>query len=101
MTEHGDPRLMSDGELERAVNESLAAFDASGPTPNTSREVRFTYTNWRGETAERHVTPLDVAFRATEWHPRLQWLLRATDHDKQAIREFAICNISNWRPVGG
>lgn len=52
--------------------------------------VTLTYTNYRGETAKRTITPKHVYFGSTEWHPEPQWLLCAYDHDKKADRDFAI-----------
>jgi predicted DNA-binding transcriptional regulator YafY len=64
----------------------------------TDNRVKFTYTNWRGETAERAVVPSSIEFGATEYHSEPQWLLKAWDLDKQAVRDFAMKDISNWRP---
>lgn len=64
-------------------------------TPN--QEVTILYTNWRGETAMRHIQPLRVAFENNEWHPKSQWLLYAIDIDKGAERTFAIEKIHLWR----
>lgn len=63
------------------------------------REVLFEYVNYRGESSTRRVIPLDSRFGSTKWHPRRQWLLRAWDLDKEAQREFAMGDISNWRPA--
>ena len=52
--------------------------------------VTLTYTNWRGETAQRTVTPKRIWWGATDWHPEPQWLLTAFDAEKQADRDFAI-----------
>jgi len=52
--------------------------------------VTLTYTNWRGETADRSIVPRSVWFGSTEWHPEPQWLLRALDVEKQAERDFAL-----------
>lgn len=51
--------------------------------------LRIIYTNYRGETAERIISPQRAWFGATEWHPEPQWLLTAFDHEKQANRDFA------------
>lgn len=48
------------------------------------------YTNYRGETSERTITPIRPWFGSTEWHPEPQWLLRAYDHGKGAERDFAL-----------
>lgn len=56
----------------------------------TAQAIRFRYTNWRGETGMRHVTPISLRFGTSEYHSEPQWLLRAFDHDRQAEREFAL-----------
>lgn len=58
--------------------------------------VKFEYTNYKGETAWRHVEPIEIRFGATEWHKEPQWLLKALDLDKKAIREFALKDILHW-----
>jgi predicted DNA-binding transcriptional regulator YafY len=51
---------------------------------------RMIYKNWRGETAERSVLPLQVYFGSTEYHPEPQWLMEAHDFEKNAPRIFAM-----------
>lgn len=48
-----------------------------------THRISFTYTNWRGETALRHVVPVGVEFGSTKWHPEPGWLLRARDTEKR------------------
>lgn len=61
--------------------------------------VTFTYTNYRGETAVRHVQPLAIRFGPTQWHPEAQWILDAKDMDKDgAVRSFAMKDIRDWQP---
>jgi uncharacterized membrane-anchored protein len=71
-----------DGKVRRIIASALAA---APPAP----VVECTYTNYRGETAIRRISPISARFGSTEWHPEPQWLLLAFDHDKQAEREFA------------
>lgn len=59
-------------------------------TLNKSRALRFRYTNWRGETAMRMVTPVQIWFGETEYHTDPQWLMDGLDHDKGAARTFAL-----------
>lgn len=59
--------------------------------------LRFTYTNYRGETAERQVIPREVFFGSTPAHPEQQWFLRAYDLDRRAERSFAIRDIVSFR----
>lgn len=73
----------------REFVEAIAARqieELNKPTPS----VVLTYTNYRGETAERRIIPFEVWFGSTEWHPEPQWLLRAYDCEKKAERDFAL-----------
>ncbi|WKT94522.1 hypothetical protein QYR01_10485 [Brucella anthropi] len=65
--------------------ESALCSSMKGATPAT-----VFYTNYRGETSERTITPIRPWFGSTEWHPEPQWLLRAYDHNKGAERDFAL-----------
>ncbi len=64
------------------------------------KSVHILYTNWKGETAERHVVPIELWFGSTEWHKEEQWLLRAKDLDKGAIRDFALKDVLKWSGTG-
>lgn len=44
----------------------------------------------------RSIIPERVHFGATDWHPEPQWLLDATDLEKQAQRTFAMKDIHGW-----
>jgi predicted DNA-binding transcriptional regulator YafY len=54
------------------------------------RKINMTYTNYRGETAGREITPIRVWWGSTQYHPKSQWLLTAFDHGKDAERDFAL-----------
>lgn len=58
------------------------------PTAGETFEAR--YTNWRGQTAVRRLQAINLWFGVTEWHPEPQWLLRAADLDREAVRDFAL-----------
>lgn len=58
--------------------------------------VKIVYTNWKGETAERIIKPIELWFGATEYHQEEQWLLRALDIKKNDERHFAMKDISEW-----
>jgi hypothetical protein len=60
--------------------------------------VVVTYTNYRGETAERRIMPTgkSLHYGSTEWHPKPQWLLEAYDCDKKENRVFAMEGFSKW-----
>lgn len=59
-------------------------------TTEAPERIKVTYTNWKGVTSERTITPNSIRFDATDWHPEPQWLLRAWDEDRQAWRDFAL-----------
>ncbi|MDV6291468.1 DUF1653 domain-containing protein [Rhodococcus aetherivorans] len=58
--------------------------------------ITIDYVNHRGERAIRSITPHRVWFGTTEWHPEEQWFLEATDHDRHALRNFALSAIKQW-----
>ena len=59
--------------------------------------VVISYTNYRGETGERRITPLRLWFGSNEWHPEQQWLLDAFDVGKGTNRTFAMKDVHAWR----
>lgn len=63
----------------------------------TDRSIRMIYRNYRGEVAERWVTPKSIRWGVTEWHPTRGWLMLAWDHDRGADREFSLadCNFKD------
>lgn len=62
----------------------------------TEKTLRFAYTNYRGEPSVRLATPSSFWFGTTEFHPDPQWIMTAFDHDKGAVRDFALdqCDFS-------
>ncbi|MFC1870642.1 hypothetical protein ACFLXW_00050 [Candidatus Dependentiae bacterium] len=68
--------------------ESLAVRD---------KAVTVLYTNWRGETAERAIKPIEIYWGKTEWHPEEQWLLRVWDIERDAERCYTMKDIKEWR----
>lgn len=61
-----------------------------------SHRIKIVYTNHRGETTVRNIVPIEIVFKTTEYHPEVQWLLRAYDLDRQDERHFACQNIRAW-----
>jgi hypothetical protein len=59
------------------------------------------YTNHRGERHWRKIAPTadrpSMWWGRTEWHVEPQWLLDAYDHEKGAVRTFAMKDIHGWR----
>ena len=60
----------------------------------TSKAIRIRYTNYKGVTANRHVTPINLWYGSTPYHREKQWLLTAYDHGKSATRDFALADLS-------
>jgi predicted DNA-binding transcriptional regulator YafY len=69
------------------------------PSEESRRRIKFTYTNHRGELAQRQVRPVGIVFTATEWRPEPQWLLNAFDMEKRVNRLFAMKDMRNVRYV--
>ena len=65
---------------------------------NIQDAVTFTYKNFRGETSKRVVRPISITHDYNKWHGE-QWLLRAMDLEKEEIREFAMKDIKDWKPI--
>lgn len=90
--------------VERTA-ESVKAWPAwkRNETPDTEwyppAIVQFEYTNYKGESSTRTVSPIEIKFTWNEWHPKpAQWLLIGYDHDKGQNRTFPFLEIVNWRP---
>lgn len=79
------PHWFEDGMTGVELEPLYTAPPAPAGEPTT-----ITYTNYRGETAQRTIIPKSIWFGSTEWHPEPQWLLRATDVEKNAERDFAL-----------
>lgn len=56
--------------------------------------VRVSYRNWRGEIANREISPVGIWYGTTKWHPRVCWLLHCYDWGKDDWRDYALadCN---------
>ena len=52
--------------------------------------IRFRYKNWQGSVAIRTAQVIRLTFGSTEWHREPQWLLEARDLEKNALRLFAL-----------
>jgi predicted DNA-binding transcriptional regulator YafY len=80
------------------ITEQKIALEKA-PLSQRDKAVKVYYTNYRGETAWRVIYPENIFFGSTQWHPEMQWLLRAYDPEKQDFRDFAIKDISSWIPL--
>ena len=52
--------------------------------------ITTSYTNWKGKRRLRTLTPLQMVFGSTKWHPDPQWLIRARDEDIDEKRAKAL-----------
>jgi predicted DNA-binding transcriptional regulator YafY len=59
------------------------------------RRITFTYTNWEGKTSQRTAYVEGFEFGSNQWHKEAQFFLVGFDTDKNAIRCFAVKDISN------
>jgi hypothetical protein len=57
--------------------------------PNATQPLIADYTNWKGSRRPRRITPLEIFFGSTQWHPDAQWLIHARDEDTGEERDFA------------
>jgi predicted DNA-binding transcriptional regulator YafY len=55
--------------------------------------MNINYTNWKRVRSNRNIIPLFPYYGSNEYHPTKQWLLKAWDIDKKAIRSFALKDI--------
>lgn len=62
---------------------------------DANEKVKFTYTNWKGETRQRRANLWNIFFGSNEWHKEPQWLTRGWDLDKTAQRTFALKDMTN------
>ena len=56
--------------------------------------LKIQYKNWRGVIAEREILPRRCYFGSNEWHTENQWLMTAWDVQKDAMRTFAMSDIT-------
>lgn len=73
-------------ERAEAAEKALAAQKTEPASP----AISLLYTNYRNETADRLIKPMDIRYGQTEWHPHDQYLMLAWDMEKRALREFAL-----------
>lgn len=59
-------------------------------TTDWQKPIKFKYTNYKGLTSIRTVEPVSVIWSHNVWHPKDQWMLHGYDHDKKAMRTFAL-----------
>ena len=65
--------------------------------PEPQRIVVISYKNWKGVCSWRRILPLEIWFGTTKWHPHPQYFLKAQDLEKNAVRDFAMADINEWK----
>lgn len=78
--------------------EVIASALHPGDMSSQGMPITFTYTNWRGETAQRTAVPKRIWFGSTDWHPEPGWLMTAHDLEKAADRDFALADCTFAAP---
>lgn len=61
-----------------------------------SSPITVKYKNWRGQVAVRTIIPQKIYFGSTEYHMEEQWLLEVWDCDRDAMRVYALKDITQW-----
>ncbi|MGM9881324.1 MAG: hypothetical protein ACI31S_00570 [Bacilli bacterium] len=64
---------------------------------NNEKEVNILYTNWRGITRWRKIIPLNIEFKATNWHKEKQWILNAIDTEKMRKEDLLLLILRNGK----
>jgi predicted DNA-binding transcriptional regulator YafY len=59
------------------------------------KRLRFTYTNYKGETSERVVVPKGIRYGEYPWTGTVDWYLVAEDMEKGAERFFLLSKIKD------
>ncbi len=92
------PSSKPPAQIDHTPNPAAAEIIAKEYGRNQSGTVVcIDYTNYRGERAIRRIRPIKIEYESNEWHEERQWLLYATDLDKEnAVRTFALENIHSW-----
>lgn len=97
-SEVGESFTVADKVLMWTSDNILATLE-SQPPREESQAVCINYTNYRGETGPRQIVPLSISFKASEYHKEPQWLMSVYDLDKEARRDMAIKDMTDWTPV--
>ncbi len=62
-------------------------------------EIEFDYVNWKGVKGKRKALITSYHYGSNEWHKEEQWLMRASDYDKDEVRYFAMKDMSNVKEL--
>lgn len=91
-------RLLIPGNLGICIDPRKKVKKMTKRNESDTPALVFEYVNWQGEKGVRHVRPIKIWYGHTEFHKEDQWLLKATDLDKKAERDFAVKDILRFIP---
>lgn len=80
---------------ELTVAKDTESETAEFEVPDGSKAVQIYYLNWRKRMAWRTITPLFTWWGTNDWHETPQHFLRAWDHGRKAVRDFAMLDIQS------
>jgi len=78
------------GEWRGLLIELLANLERMPENGN----IYFQYKNYKDETDQRKLSPRSIHYGSTQYHKKRQWIFSAFDFSKNAIRDFAVDDIT-------
>lgn len=61
-----------------------------------NKNISINYTNYKDETRQRTILPVEIWYGSNRWHSEKQWFLKAIDIDKGEERDFAFSGINKF-----
>ncbi len=58
------------------------------------KKISINYTNYKDETRDRNIQPIEIWYGNTKWHTEKQWFLKAIDIEKGEERDFSLTGIN-------
>ncbi len=86
--------VIADNRILTELNEQYHELTATLLKPEKC--VYIVYRNYKGNISNRKIIPKNFWYGHTHWHPEDQYLLDATDMDKNEERSFAMKDILTW-----
>lgn len=65
----------------------------------SSKILSFNYLNWKNIESKRFVIPQSITFTSNEYHPTPEWLMKAYDLERKALRTFSLKKIKKYYNV--
>lgn len=92
-----DAEFLSD-EARKAQHDLASVVEERVEAGCEPAPITVQYTNWKGETRNRTIVPLSVWFGHSDFHEGDQWFVQARDVEKDAVRNFALADMSGALP---